>query len=211
MVGHRCRAAESGHEIVVKLLLEKGAELETKDNRSRTPLSYAAYSEHEAVVKLLLEKGAELETKDNRGRTPLSWAAGSRNEIVVKLLLVKVNIDFNRRDKFGLTPLSFAAKKGYPDVVKFLLEKCKENDIVICEEEINISTPPVADYQSCILCDVCVSSIPDADIHYHFKICNDGDFDICQECIASGYLCLDHSHKLVKRMVKERAFVEVSD
>jgi ankyrin repeat protein len=49
-----------GHEAVVKLLLEKGAELETKDNyRGRTPLSWAAEKGHEAVVKLLLEKGAK--------------------------------------------------------------------------------------------------------------------------------------------------------
>jgi ankyrin repeat protein len=51
---------------VVKLLLEKGAELETKDkDNGRTPLSWAAASGHEAVVKLLLEKGAELETCDD--------------------------------------------------------------------------------------------------------------------------------------------------
>jgi ankyrin repeat protein len=44
----------------VELLLEKGAELETKDkNSSRTPLSYAAGNGHEAVAKLLLEKGAK--------------------------------------------------------------------------------------------------------------------------------------------------------
>jgi ankyrin repeat protein len=32
-------AAENGHEAVVKLLLEQGAELETKDLDGRTPLS----------------------------------------------------------------------------------------------------------------------------------------------------------------------------
>ena len=57
-------AAEKGHEAVVKLLLEKGTELETKDKKyGQTPLSWAAGNGHEAVVKLLLEKGAELETK----------------------------------------------------------------------------------------------------------------------------------------------------
>ena len=49
----------------MKLLLEKGAELESKDKDGRTPLSRAAENGHEAVVKLLLEKGAELESKDN--------------------------------------------------------------------------------------------------------------------------------------------------
>ena len=83
-------AAENGHEAVVKLLLEKGAELETKDkDYGQTPLSYAASRGHEALVKLLLEKGAELKTKSNNGQTPLSYAAENGHEAVVKLLLEK--------------------------------------------------------------------------------------------------------------------------
>ena len=55
----------------MKLLFEKGAELESK---SKNGLSWAAVRGHEAVVKLLLEKSAELESKDDtHGRTPLSW------------------------------------------------------------------------------------------------------------------------------------------
>jgi ankyrin repeat protein len=41
---------------VVKLLLGKGADLESKDNSSQTPLSLAAWYGHEAVMQLLLEK-----------------------------------------------------------------------------------------------------------------------------------------------------------
>ena len=52
-------AAEMGHEAVVKLLLEKGADVESKDDVGQTPLSWAARGGHKAVVKLLLEKGAE--------------------------------------------------------------------------------------------------------------------------------------------------------
>ena len=49
-------AAYSGHEAVVKLLVEKGAELDSKDRDGRTPLSHAAGNGHKAVVKLLVEK-----------------------------------------------------------------------------------------------------------------------------------------------------------
>jgi ankyrin repeat protein len=62
-------AAENGYEAVVGLLLEKGkmldsipsqsplsknvanADVNSKDNSSRTPLSYAAENEHEAIVQ----------------------------------------------------------------------------------------------------------------------------------------------------------------
>jgi ankyrin repeat protein len=44
---------------VIKLLLEKGADLESKDFSGQTPLSWAAVQGHETVIKLLLEAGAE--------------------------------------------------------------------------------------------------------------------------------------------------------
>jgi ankyrin repeat protein len=53
-------AAQQGHEAAVKLLLEKGAKLESRDKDCRTPLSWASSNGHEAVVKLLLEKLAKL-------------------------------------------------------------------------------------------------------------------------------------------------------
>jgi ankyrin repeat protein len=43
----------------VKLLLKKGADMESEGNIGQTPLLLAARNWHEAVVMLLLEKGAE--------------------------------------------------------------------------------------------------------------------------------------------------------
>jgi ankyrin repeat protein len=51
--------------VIVRLLLENGAELESKSNDGHTPLSLAAEQGQEAVVQILLEKGAKLESKDN--------------------------------------------------------------------------------------------------------------------------------------------------
>jgi ankyrin repeat protein len=51
-------AAGNGHEAIVKLLLEKGAKLESKDKDGWTPLSWATRNEHKAIIKLLLEKKA---------------------------------------------------------------------------------------------------------------------------------------------------------
>jgi ankyrin repeat protein len=99
-------ALRKGHEAVVKLLLKKGAELESKDDSGGwTPLWLAAGNGHEAVVKLLLKKGAELESKeDSGGRTPLSLAAGNGHEAVVKLLLEK-GAELESKDSGGRTPL----------------------------------------------------------------------------------------------------------
>ena len=94
-------AVEQGHEAVVKLLLEKGAELESEDKEyGRTPLSRAAENGNEAVVKLLIEKGAEMESKDNRGWTPLFMAVYLGREAVVKLLLEK-GAELESKDEDG--------------------------------------------------------------------------------------------------------------
>ena len=119
------RAAGGGHEAVVKLLVEKGAQLEAKDTLyGRTPLSFAAWRGHEAVVKLLVEKGAQLEAKDTLyGRTPLSCAAERGHEAVVKLLVEK-GAQLEAKDTlYGRTPLSWAAERGHEAVVKLLVEK----------------------------------------------------------------------------------------
>ncbi|KAK2600219.1 hypothetical protein QQS21_005015 [Conoideocrella luteorostrata] len=112
-----------GHTSVVKLLLERGADVEAKDSEySRTPLSWAAKNGHDAVVKLLLEKDANVETKDSYGLTPLSWAAENGHEAVVQLLLEK-DADVEAKDSNSQTPLWWAAYHGHKAVVQLLLEK----------------------------------------------------------------------------------------
>jgi ankyrin repeat protein len=116
-------ASYYGHRVIVKLLLEKGAEIESKDDEyGRTPLSWAAKNGHKEIVKLLLDKGADMEAKDKDGRTPLSLAADMECEAVVKLLLEK-GADIEARNKDGFTPLLLAALNEDEAIVKLLLEK----------------------------------------------------------------------------------------
>jgi ankyrin repeat protein len=93
-------AAKKGHEPVVKLLLEKDADVESKDSQyGRTLLSWAAENGHKAVVKLLLEKDADVECKDSQyGRTPLLWAAENGHEPVVGLLLGEAGLESKVQD-----------------------------------------------------------------------------------------------------------------
>jgi ankyrin repeat domain-containing protein 50 len=114
-----------GHETVVRLLLDKGAAVDVKDNMyGRTPLSWAAGRGHEAVVRLLLDKGAAVDAKDTKNRqTPLSCAAGRGHEAVVRLLLDKGATVDAKDTQHGQTPLSWAAKGGHEAVVRLLLDK----------------------------------------------------------------------------------------
>ena len=114
-----------GHETVVRLLLDKGAAVDAKDDLAgRTPLSWAAARGHEAVARLLLDKGAAVDVKDDlAGRTPLSWAAEGGHEAVVRLLLDKGAAVDGKDTKYGRTPLSLATERGHEAVVRLLLDK----------------------------------------------------------------------------------------
>ena len=78
---------EEDQEAVLKLLLDKNANVESSDKDGRTPLSWAAEKSHVAIVKLLLDKNANVKSEDKDGRTPLSWAAENYfNRGVLELL-----------------------------------------------------------------------------------------------------------------------------
>ena len=54
-------AAMEGNTSVGSLLIEKGADLDTRNKFRSTALSLAAHTGHPSFVKLLLERGASLE------------------------------------------------------------------------------------------------------------------------------------------------------
>ena len=115
-------AVSLGSEIMARLLIEGGADLESKDRNERTPLSWAVEKGHEALVELLVEKRADPESKDVNGRTPLSWAAGKGHEALVELLL-EMGLDLDSESNSGQTPLWWAAQKRHEALVRLLLEK----------------------------------------------------------------------------------------
>jgi uncharacterized protein (DUF1778 family) len=81
------RAVWNGHEAIVRLLLEKGADVEAKDEHGQTLLSWATSNNHNATILLLLEKGVNVEAKDEHGQTLLSWATLNNHEATVLMLL----------------------------------------------------------------------------------------------------------------------------
>ena len=81
-------AAGSGHEGMVKLLLDrKEVNPDSKDKDGKTPLWNAASGGHEGVVKLLLDREeVNPKARDNHGRTPLMYAAKRGHDGIVELL-----------------------------------------------------------------------------------------------------------------------------
>ncbi|KAF4264238.1 hypothetical protein KXV68_007120 [Aspergillus fumigatus] len=114
-------ASSKGHEAVVRLLVERGANVRVKDKLGLTALYQASSSGHEAVVKLLLEHGADVNARSaSKGWTALFEAASNGHKAVVQLLL-DCGADVNMKDEDGWTPLCQAASRGHEAVAGLLV------------------------------------------------------------------------------------------
>jgi Ankyrin repeats (3 copies) len=79
-------AAWGGHN-VVWLLVDRGADIHTKDGDDDTALHMAALGGHEAVVRLLVDRGADIHAKNHNSETALHCAASQGHEVVMRLLV----------------------------------------------------------------------------------------------------------------------------
>jgi hypothetical protein len=76
---------------VTRLLIEHGADPNTRDSVGFSPLHHASRDGKIEIARLLIELGANVEAKDNKDRTPLDvaseYASGKQREEIIKLLL----------------------------------------------------------------------------------------------------------------------------
>ncbi|KAK2813151.1 hypothetical protein FQN50_000828 [Emmonsiellopsis sp. PD_5] len=115
-------AAQNGHYDVVKLLIEKGANIECVNILSNmTPLIIAISNAHEEIAKLLIEKGANVEHQDSFRESPLHHATHVGLHTLVDLLLEK-GVDPDHQGADGAA-LYTAAYSGHHATVESLLEK----------------------------------------------------------------------------------------
>ncbi|XP_061697062.1 ankyrin repeat domain-containing protein 50 [Syngnathoides biaculeatus] len=123
-------AAYEGHDDMVELLLDAGADVDETAGpvgdapvaTAVTPLLAAATMGHMNVVSRLLFWGAAVDAIDDEGRTALSLAAAQGSCEVVRALLER-GLDENHKDDLGWTPLHAAACEGHRAVCAVLTER----------------------------------------------------------------------------------------
>lgn len=143
-------AAASGDEGLIKLLLQKGADINRTDYGNRGLLHYAAAAkwvfteqvkpedisnfncprlknrlerthEPESVTTFLLQLGLDINAPCSRKRTPLMQACKLGNETVVRLLLEN-GADIALKEYCSETALHIAALHGYEAILNRLLD-----------------------------------------------------------------------------------------
>lgn len=115
------RAATSGNEVMVRLLLEKGADIEARSPSNGTPLICAAEGKHEAIVDFLLMNGADVNAEDDFGWKPLHRALVNRGGERVGQMLLTHGANVDARCVYQKTPLHHAIEKSNDSMVSFLL------------------------------------------------------------------------------------------
>ncbi len=102
------RASSQGYNEIVKLLLEKGADAEIKDQHGMTPLNRAAQRNQLTAIILLLDSGAKISGGfPETSWTPLFNSVFRRHYEACEILL-KRGADPNIKDEKGRTPLDIA-------------------------------------------------------------------------------------------------------
>jgi ankyrin repeat protein len=121
---------------LIKALIDKGADVNARDQHGTTALMTAAANGHLGTIRLLLDRGAKVNLKDNdsddvpdlggarivhfRGRTALQYAQ-SCESIQAMRLLIAHGADVNVRDEEGVNLLMYAAIDGDTAKMRLLL------------------------------------------------------------------------------------------
>ncbi|KAF7239229.1 Fibronectin type 3 and ankyrin repeat domains protein 1 [Varanus komodoensis] len=78
--------AITGKADVAVLLIDAGADVNTKDKDGKTPLMVAALNNQEELVTLLLERGADPDIKNEFGKGALEMARGLNRQSVASII-----------------------------------------------------------------------------------------------------------------------------
>lgn len=114
-------AVINGHHETVKVLVNRGANVDARDKSGWMPLHHAAEHDHPPCAKILLDRGAHINAPTTgHKQTPLHIAA-QFNRFSTAKLLVDRGAAINPRDSHNGTPLwhvDGSALKAFPDLYR---------------------------------------------------------------------------------------------
>ena len=115
------KAAKSGNNTKIIILLSQGENIDERDKLGWTPLFEAISWGKIETAKLLIKNKASINIVNSEGNTPLHLASFLGHIELVKLL-VNSGAEINAKNNDGQTPLHFAVI-GKIEIAEFLLNE----------------------------------------------------------------------------------------
>jgi ankyrin repeat protein len=116
-------ACSMGHLSAVKVLCERGADVNWAIGSLDTPLTVAAEEGFDDIVSYLsINRHAKLESTNESGQTALLCAC-DQGRISTIALLLDCGANLEAADKFQATPLIVACSNGFVDIARVLLQR----------------------------------------------------------------------------------------
>lgn len=178
------RAAESGHNTIIQLLLHHGADVEAVDKSNRTALFVAAPNGYCIATRALLMHGSKaIHRATSVGRSPFAVA--------------------NEHHPFHILPI-FSPELAASNEMRSSTgdRRASRNTDTSSETESvgDSEADAVAADNAHYLCNGCDFWVTELDDRYRCGICKEAlDFILlCPECIATGIYCHDKLYKLEK-------------
>ena len=116
------QAVRRGHLAVVRLLINKDAELNIRTNAGNSILMLAVLAKNPAIVELLLTHAIDINAQDNVGDTALMLAAGTGQNDILEML-IKAGADLQLRNKEELNAFQIANNSGHEETARILRER----------------------------------------------------------------------------------------
>ncbi len=118
-------ACHYGHIEIVKLLCERGAQINCQDNTKFNALLYCVKQNYIPHAAYLLQQEADIKVSDLNGCTVVHWAA-FRNNVFFLKMFKRLGLDMNVLDATGMTPLDRAVQGACHEAIEFLLANCED-------------------------------------------------------------------------------------
>ncbi|XP_076129336.1 lysosome-associated membrane glycoprotein 5 [Alosa pseudoharengus] len=113
----------------IKLLLQRGASVNHKDESGRTALSHACEKGYLDAVKVLVQHNADPEMEDLWGNTALMYAVVAGHTVVVEFLVrafKRLGLQIDRQNKVGNSALKVAEYLGHKECLYALTNPSKK-------------------------------------------------------------------------------------
>lgn len=116
---------------MIKLLIDRGADVNRSGEHVGTPLCYAAGQGELALSRLLVEAGADLQSVDIGGRSPLHLVICSPEATIEYFdYFVELGADPLLSDRRGCSGLHYAARGNSLDIVNRILKRVPDVNVI---------------------------------------------------------------------------------